>query len=271
MNPETSNSKERKGYKHLKHLSLAADEIAKVRETLQKVTSGESDLKSFLSGLAECLENLTERIDKLESIVTDAFESAVTEAQREEEIKESLRADKTTLEAQLHEREETLQTKETCIQELEANLAVNAQDIERHITEKENLLEVRDSALKDLRSAMGSLSILARELASFDGRGSDVQEGNGEEQQKTDAELELKEKEIEGLKQQTEAQVERLKAEAREKDAMLAARAMEVEMLKQRADSRIRKLEDEIKKQNQRKKTGFVSFLSDFGDKRRRQ
>lgn len=265
MNLESSNT----SYETYNHLGLAANEIAKIRELLQRVASRESYLKDFVGELANCLENLAKRVTTLESIVTDASESVFAQAQRDEEIKKSFEAEKAALEGQLQEREEILQTKDTHLKEMEANMAANALDLERRITEKESLLEVRDSVLKEVKSAMGSLNVLAEELVSLDeGRAGGIQETDGQENEKVSAEVELKAKAFEGLKQQMEAQVERLEAEVRTKDAMLAAKGMEVEMIKQRTGTKIRELEDLLKTKSQQRRSRFAAFLADVGTRR---
>src|SRR5713226_2475442 len=263
MDPELSNTNEKKTFEHL---GLLANEVIKVRETLQKVSSRESDLKGLLGELADCLENLTNRVSRLESIVREASQSAVAEAQRDQEIQESLEAEKAAVEAQLQEREEILQARETCIKQLEGNLAANIQDLERRIMEQEKLMEIRDSALKDLKSAMGALGALAEELSSRDG-GRVVVLQETEEQQNEKASAEIKEEEIEDAKERMGTEIEKLRAEIREKDTMLTAKGVEVEIIKQKAGSRIRELEEQLRNKSGRKRARFISFLPHGGER----
>jgi chromosome segregation ATPase len=264
MNSELSNTSERKTYEHL---GLVANEVIKMREVLNRVASRESDLKGMLGDLADCLQNLTNRLSRLEGIVREASLSAVEEAQRDDEITEGFQAEKAALEAQLHEKEEILQTRETSIKQLEGSLAANTEDLERRIVEKEKLLEVRDSALKDLRSAMGALSALAEQLRSLE-TGHVIAGQEPEEQQSEKDNVEINEKEIEDLKERMEAEMEKLRVQVREKDTILAAKGMEVEMIKQKTESKIRGLEDQLRSRSSRGKTRFVSFLTNAGEKR---
>lgn len=59
------------------------------------------------------------------------------------------------------------------------------------------------------------------------------------------------------------AEMQRLKAEIREKDVLLAAREMEVKMIKQSMEERVRELERVVKRRalEGQEKSRFVSFV----------
>ncbi len=107
------------------------------------------------NNLAGLKKTLLSNFERMEAILLEAKSTAFREAQQYEELRQMEAAKDSMLEAQLQEKEESLQSKESAIRQLEESLTAKIQEMEHQLTEKENLtgfLEQRTAEIANLRS-----------------------------------------------------------------------------------------------------------------------
>lgn len=222
-----------------------------------------NDHLDLLAGeVAEIRGILGDRAPRLESLIHEARASATTEGRRFGEIRESLEATVFALENRLQEKEEMLERERSAIKELEQNLNDKIPELENALKEKERVLPIRDLELQSIKSEMEALVVPPQNMITL-----------REEDAVTIKELE-EEAGITGLSEADKreeasddkhlaTEVQRLRAEVKEKDVLLEARAMEVKIVKQSMEKRIRELEKDIKRQagEKEKKSRLVSFI----------
>jgi chromosome segregation ATPase len=138
---------------------LRAETEAKVGLLEGQLQEKEEDLRSKESAIKQLEESLTSKNHELEHLVKEKesqprfLEKHVSEImilRAETEAKVDL------LEGQLHEREESLRSKESAIKQLEESFTAKTQEMEDQPNEKESLLEIRQGDLNDLKSKLDS-------------------------------------------------------------------------------------------------------------------
>ena len=212
--------------------------------------------------VAEIRQILMTRVSQLKSFIQEAEVSAVTEAQRIEEIRKGFEATVAALESKIEEKEAVLQKKNSALRDMEGNLAGRICDLESRVKEKEQLLAARDAELAQLQSKIDALRFPPQNLITL--REEDaVPVREAAEQEVVAARVNSQENEAGNDNERLAEEVQRLKAEMKEKDVFLEAREMEVKMIKQSMDKRIRELERIVKRQakEKEKKSRLVSFI----------
>ncbi len=109
-------------------------------------------LGNSLTGLKK---TLLSNFERMEAILLEAKSIASREAQQYEELRQMGEARVVLLEAQLQEKEESLQSKESAIKQLQENFTAKIQELEHQLTEKEDLsklLEKNNAEIGSLRS-----------------------------------------------------------------------------------------------------------------------
>jgi len=212
--------------------------------------------------VAEIRQILMTRVSQLKSFIQEAEVSAVTEAQRIEEIRKGFEATVAALESKIEEKEAVLQKENSALRDMEGNLAGRICDLESRVKEKEQLLAARDAELAQLQSKIDALRFPPQNLITL--REEDaVPVREAAEQEVVAARVNSQENEAGNDNERLAEEVQRLKAEMKEKDVFLEAREMEVKMIKQSMDKRIRELERIVKRQakEKEKKSRLVSFI----------
>ncbi len=180
--------------------------------------------------VAEIRQILMTRVSQLKSFIQEAEVSAATEAQRIEEIRKGFEA--------------------------------TAAALENRVKGKEQLLAARDAELAQLQSKIDALRFPPQNLITL--REEDaVSVRETAEQEVVATRVNSQENETGNDNERLAEEVQRLKAEMKEKDVLLEAREMEVKMIKQSMDKRIRELERIVKRQakEKEKKSRLVSFI----------
>jgi hypothetical protein len=197
---------------------------------MPKVKQGDSSLERLCVGVAEYRESLIQCISRMEVLLEEATDSAVVEGRK---IEENFQAIVGLLEAQLQEKEQLLHKESRAFKELDETLKQKILDLENLIREKEELLQIRDAELKDLWVRIEALEASSDAVIILT----------------EEDEVSTTEEESLALEKQAATELERLRAEIREKDTLLKAREMEVKMVKQSMEEKIKELETIIKRQ----------------------
>ena len=100
-----------------------------------------------LKGLKTEMDGFGEQMARMEAVTKQAESAAASEARRAEQMKESLRAEIASVQAQPGEKEE-FHARETGLREAEESLAAKLKELENQVKEQEGLLEARDTELK---------------------------------------------------------------------------------------------------------------------------
>jgi chromosome segregation ATPase len=129
-------------------------------ETLQ---TRDDEIKDLKSNLDVTVKQVTE----LERSIKQEKADAATEANRTEQVKESLKTTIAALEAQIGELKETVKANEAAIKSLEENLAREIQHFENQLSNKETTLIGRDREINDLKSKLQVLTGKIQEMTSF--------------------------------------------------------------------------------------------------------
>lgn len=234
MDLELPKDRQQNGY-----LGLIADEVAQIKEIILS------------------------RMSQMELLIQEAKVFAVTEARQVEELKESFEAKAAGLEARLQEKEEILHKENSALEELEKNLAGKILDLENRVREKEQLVAIRDAVLKDLKSRIDALNVSPQGLITLREEDAIALKEPEDEEGKVARRSEVQEEESQGLEEHLAVEVQRLRAEIKEKDMLLAAREMEVKMIKRSMEERVQELEGIVKRQTgeEQKKSRLVSFV----------
>ncbi|MEK7230164.1 MAG: hypothetical protein AAB154_08970 [Candidatus Binatota bacterium] len=212
--------------------------------------------------VAEIRQILMTRVSQLKSFIQEAEDSAATEAQRIEEIRKGFEATVAALESKIEEKEAVLQKENSALRDMEGNLTGRIFDLESRVKEKEQLLAARDAELAQLQSKIDALRLPPQNLITL--REEDaVPVREAAEQEVVATRVGSQKNETGNDNERLAEEVQRLKAEMKEKDVLLEAREMEVKMIKQSMDKRIRELESIVKRQAREgeKKSRLVSFI----------
>jgi hypothetical protein len=186
------------------------------------------DLKDQLRDKEKLLEVREEEVKDLKSKVemfgvrAAQMESMVKEAASEshqaEEIERSFKAELDALKAQLSEKEELLQVKESASKELEEKLAGKIYDLEDQLVENKEVLELRESDVKHLQFKLA----LKADEADRDNT-AEVEQRLAEGYSLVESESE----EARRLQAQMTEEIEKLRAELKEKKIVLAEKERE--------------------------------------------
>jgi DNA repair exonuclease SbcCD ATPase subunit len=256
MVPDVSNDKD-----FFRSLGLLSNEVIQVQKTLHSIDSHESKLRGALDELAQEKDILIEQTSRLETIVKQAATAAVSDAEQEREHQQSLESEKNSLQTQVKELEDRLQTSEATVKDLQEEFTAKLEHLDEQIREKEGLLRVRDLVLTDLKGAAESLIRLVNGLSSSSASPvvslDNSQDDPGET---TDP--------IKQIEERTSMEIERLKSDIRERELALAAKSAEIEITRQKMGVRIEELEKALDARRKGKSVRLVSFISDMGGKR---
>jgi len=229
---------------------------SQVREKEELLDLRDDELKVVKSKM----DLLTNLVTRMEFVVKRAEAGAAGEA---EQGKGTLWAEAAALKAQLREKEEILHATGSDFEGLQENLSAKIHDLESQAREKEELLDLRDAELKDLKSKMRTLNFSPASTITPTEEDPVTPKEAEEEQGETARRSEVEQGGSRFLKESMAAEMQRLKAEIREKDVFLGAREMEVKMIKQSMEERVGELERIVKRQalEGQEKSRFVSFV----------
>ena len=245
-----------------RNLMLLSNEVIQIQKSLHTIDSHESRLRAALDELGLEKEILMEQTSRFETIVKQAATSALQDAELERERQQSFESEKSALTIQINEMEKTLQTKEAIVEDLREEFTAKIVDLNGQIREKDSLLQIREIALTDLKAAAESLNRLVSGLSSSGE--SPLLLLDESQNNPTDETTDM----INEFEDRTSLEIERLKADSREKDWALAAKSVEMESTKQTMSSRIAELETALDAKRKRKSPRLVSLLADMGGKR---
>jgi hypothetical protein len=245
-----------------RYLGLLSNEVIQIQKTLQTIDSHEARVRAALEELALEKEILIEQTNRLETIVKQTATSAVVDAELERERQQSIESEKISLQTQVMEMEESLQSEEARVRELQEQFTAKIEDLNGKIKEKDRLLEVRDVAMKDLKAAADSLNRLVSGLSSNGGPAAVLADEPQEDPkgETTEAIMEIEER--------TSMEIENLEVDIQEQEWALAAKSLQAEMTKQTMGGRIEELETSREPKRKKKPLRLVSLLSDMGGKR---
>ena len=245
-----------------RNLMLLSNEVIQIQKSLNTIDSHESRLRAALDELTLEKEILMEQTGRFETIVKQAANSALQDAEWERERHQSLESEKSALRIQVKEMEETLQTKDAAVKNLQEEFTIKLEDLNGQIREKDSLLQIREIAWTDLKTAADSLNRLVSGLSSSGASPMLIldQPQDNPTGETTDM--------IKEFEDRTSLEIERLKSDSREKDFALAAKSVEMESAKQTMSGRIKELETALDAKKKRKSPRLVSLLADMGGKR---
>jgi chromosome segregation ATPase len=245
-------------------LIVLSKELVPMKEFFGTITAKEYEIRKVFDELAVVNTGLVDQLERIESVAKQTAEAAVEDAKREQESYESLAREKGEVESELREKEAALQARELTIRELEHKLQSQGEELERQAAELARLTEFRETTLGSLRAAKQALSVLTQSVRSFE----EPEEGVGPEAEPDQAEATAGEvQELKNLKQGMELEIEKLRADNREKNVMIQLKTSEIEITRQDLEAKIRQLEDLLRKRNGKKRPDFVSYLVDIGKK----
>ena len=227
---------------------------------------GNDYLGLIADGVAKIKAILVDRISRVESCVKEGGVSAAMGSQQVQEIQEMeerFEAERADLQAQLREKEEILHATGSDFEGLEENLSAKIHELESQVREKEELLDLRDDELKVVKSKMRTLNFSPASTITPTEEDPVTPKEAEEEQGETARRSEVEQGGSRFLEESMAAEMQRLKAEIREKDVFLGAREMEVKMIKQSMEERVGELERIVKRQalEGQEKSRFVSFV----------
>jgi chromosome segregation ATPase len=247
------------------HLVVLSNEVIHIKELLGRITTRESEIRNIFDELTAAKEGFVDRLSRLESIVKQAAEASVAEAERAQGVKEQLEREKEKIEFQLREKEETLRTGDVAIKELEAKLESSSKDLERQTLEKAKLLEIRDALLANLSATSGALNLFADNLKSLEGQ-EIILRDEAEKDQGEGVANELSQ--MKDLEERTRAEMEQLRRDIRDKDIMLEAKETEIKTVKQTLAAKTDELAGLLKRRAvKRRPEGLVSYFVELGKK----
>ena len=214
-----------------------------------RVKEGSSALS--LTNETEQLErNLTDRIGRFKAVVKEGEAVVAGEAQRAEQLIESLRVNIAALEAKLRETEDTVRREESARQKKEESLTAKIQDMQNDVKKKEEVLESRGNEVNDLKSKIDGHAKQMAEL-ELTVEGAKVEAaGQAEradhlaesfkakvpalEAQLRDTEENVRKQEstIKGLEQNLTAKIQDFESQVRNKEELLAGRDAKINDLK---------------------------------------
>ncbi|HXG49810.1 MAG TPA: hypothetical protein VNN77_00190 [candidate division Zixibacteria bacterium] len=240
-----------------RQLTLLSNEIIQTQQTIQRLDSLESRMRGAVEELLGEKQRLREQIGRLESTVRDAAAYAVDDAERERQSRESAEEQKNILVDRIRQLEQSLQTKEVTLAELEQHFSTRIEELTGQLKHRESLLQIRGEMLKELNATIASMNRLAVSLQRVPGMAP-------AEEKPVDGEPARDE--LKAVEERLSAEIEKLKAELREKELTIAAKSAEIEMIRENASARIQELQRGL--ENKKKKRSAVAFLSDIGPKR---
>jgi len=221
---------------------------------------------------------LLKRIDEMELVIKEGESKAMTEVRQSEEEKFGAEAKAALLKTQLEEKADVLQRKEAALKELEENLNGKIQSLEDEVKQKDGLLAMQNgesngntSVLEGKASALESQLMDKEEaLRARESNARQLEEELSGKIQELETELRQKEELLthsqkdDLQRQTTEAELEGLKAELRERNLILQAREMEVKIIKQSMPERVRELDKIVQRQPEKEsgKSRLGSFLA---------
>jgi chromosome segregation ATPase len=245
-----------------RNIGFLSNEVIQIQKTLHSIDSEQSKLKAAFDELTLAREILVEQTGHLETIVKQAANSALQDAESESEYRQKLESENSALQTQIKESEQTLQTKEALVKELHEEFASKIEELNGQIREKESLLQMRDIALADLKTATESLNRLFSGVSSS-GEGPIELLDEAQDNLKDDASDMIKE-----IEQRTSTEIERLKNELKEKILALEVKSLENQKIKETMGGKIDELEKILDSKRNKKSPRLVSMLADMGGKR---
>jgi hypothetical protein len=139
----------------------------------ESLTAKIHDLQNGVKKKEEALESRGNEVNDLKSKIDGQvkqvaeLELAASQAERAEQLTESLKAKITAMEAQLRDTEEIVRKQESTIKGLEKNLTDKVQDFESQVRNKEELLAGRDAEISNLKSQLKLLTKGIENMSSF--------------------------------------------------------------------------------------------------------
>ena len=244
-----------------RNIGLLSNEVIQIQKTLRSIDSEQSKLKAAFDELTLAREILVEQTDHLETIVKQAANSALQDAESESEYRQKLESENSALQTQIRESDQRSQAQEALVKELREESAAKIEELNGQIREKESLLQMRDIALADLKTATESLNRLFSGVSSSKGPIELLDEA--QDNLKDDASEMIKE-----IEQRTSTEIERLKNELKEKTLALEVKSLENQKIKETMGGKIDELEKILDSKRNKKSPRLVSMLADMGGKR---
>ena len=122
------------------------------KEFMANKSSRKRQKKETEGEVATRVSEMKEGISQMESFMKEAAALAAAEVQRIDEIRGNLEGTLACLEAELREKEEMLQQRDSAIEELEREFMGRAQDMEILIQRRDDLLERRETEFREASS-----------------------------------------------------------------------------------------------------------------------
>jgi chromosome segregation ATPase len=192
-----------------------------------------SDALSFNDGLEELERIVADRIGRLKAAVKEGEALVFTEAQRAEQVHESLRASLAELEAKLNETEDSVRRKESANQRTEESLTAKIRDLQSEVKKKEEASERQANQSAGLKSEIEMLSKRVTQLECTI------------EQAKTEAAKETER--VEQLTETSRAKITALETQLRETEGVIREKESAMKALEQDFAAKIQELESQAR------------------------
>jgi len=248
--------------------ALLKTQLEEKADVLQRKEAALKELEENLNGKIQCLEDEVKQKDGLLAMHNGESNGNTSE----------LEGKASALEAQLMDKKEALRARESDARQLEEELSGKIQEMENELRQRDELLAMQNGESNDNTSELeGKASALEAQLMdkeealrARESNARQLEEELSGKIQELETELRQKEELLthsqkdDLQRQTTEAELEGLKAELRERNLILQAREMEVKIIKQSMPERVRELDKIVQRQPEKEpgKSRLGSFLA---------
>ena len=248
--------------------ALLKTQLEEKADVLQRKEAALKELEENLNGKIQSLEDEVKQKDGLLAMHNGESNGNTS----------VLEGKASALESQLMDKEEALRARESDARQMEQSLTSKIQEMENELRQRDELLAMQNgesndntSELESKASALESQLMDKEEaLRARESNARQLEEELSGKIQELETELRQKEELLthsqkdDLQRQTTEAELEGLKAELRERNLILQAREMEVKIIKQSMPERVRELDKIVQRQPEKEpgKSRLGSFLA---------
>jgi len=248
--------------------ALLKTQLEEKADVLQRKEAALKELEENLNGKIQSLEDEVKQKDSLLAMHNGESNGNTS----------VLEGKASALESQLMDKEEALRARESDASQMEQSLTSKIQEMENELRQRDELLAMQNGESNDNTSELeGKVSALESQLMdkeealrARESNARQLEEELSGKIQELETELRQKEELLthsqkdDLQRQTTEAELEGLKAELRERNLILQAREMEVKIIKQSMPERVRELDKIVQRQPEKEpgKSRLGSFLA---------
>ena len=248
--------------------ALLKTQLEEKADVLQRKEAALKELEENLNGKIQSLEDEVKQKDGLLAMHNGESNGNTS----------VLEGKASALESQLMDKEEALRARESDARQMEQSLTSKIQEMENELRQRDELLAMQNGESNDNTSELeGKASALESQLMdkeealrARESNARQLEEELSGKIQELETELRQKEELLthsqkdDLQRQTTEAELEGLKAELRERNLILQAREMEVKIIKQSMPERVRELDKIVQRQPEKEpgKSRLGSFLA---------